>query len=44
MQELSDYSTLADDMAAAPKRWLEWINLERPEEEPMPGASQTTLL
>jgi hypothetical protein len=24
-------------MAAASKRWQEWINLERPEDEPMPG-------
>jgi dynein heavy chain len=33
------YAALPDDMAGSAKRWQEWLESERPEEEPLPGES-----
>ena len=35
--QLEEFSALADDMVGAAKRWREWMELERPENEPAPG-------
>uniref|UniRef100_A0A061SKG9 Flagellar outer dynein arm heavy chain beta n=1 Tax=Tetraselmis sp. GSL018 TaxID=582737 RepID=A0A061SKG9_9CHLO len=37
LKELEDYSTLPDDLVGSAKRWKEWMELERPEDEPVPG-------
>ena len=37
MQELEDYAPLPDDLVGSAKRWQEWMELERPEDEPLPG-------
>lgn len=37
LKELDDYQSLADDLIGSSKRWREWIELERPEDEPLPG-------
>jgi dynein heavy chain, axonemal len=37
LRELDDYSTLPDDLQGSAKRWKEWLELERPEDEPLPG-------
>jgi dynein heavy chain, axonemal len=37
LRELDDYSTLPDDLQGSAKRWREWLELERPEDEPLPG-------
>ena len=36
-QELEDYAALPDDLVGSAKRWQEWMELERPEDEPLPG-------
>lgn len=36
-QELEDYAPLPDDLVGSAKRWQEWMELERPEDEPLPG-------
>ena len=38
MQEIEEYSGLPDDLVGASKRWIEWLEFERPEDEPLPGA------
>lgn len=38
LKEISDYAALPDDLVASAKRWREWLELERPEDEPLPGA------
>lgn len=38
MQAVQDYAGLLDDLSASAKRWQEWIAIQRPEEEPLPGA------
>ncbi|KAA6419077.1 MAG: flagellar outer dynein arm heavy chain beta [Trebouxia sp. A1-2] len=35
--ELEDYAALPDDLVGSAKRWQEWMELERPEDEPLPG-------
>lgn len=37
LQELEDYAPLPDDLVGSAKRWQEWMELERPEDEPLPG-------
>lgn len=37
LRELEDYTTLPDDLQGSAKRWREWMELERPEDEPLPG-------
>lgn len=37
MQTIGEYSSLLDDLSASAKRWQEWIEIERPEEDPLPG-------
>ncbi len=37
-QDLDEYSSLPDDLAGSVKRWMEWMELERPEEDVLPGA------
>ena len=36
-QEIEEYSGLPDDLVGAAKRWIEWLEFERPEDEPLPG-------
>ena len=37
LKELEDYANLPDDLLGSSKRWREWMELERPEDEPVPG-------
>ncbi|KAF6251999.1 flagellar outer dynein arm heavy chain beta [Scenedesmus sp. NREL 46B-D3] len=37
LKELEDYASLPDDLVGSSKRWREWMELERPEDEPLPG-------
>ena len=37
LRELEDYANLPDDLIGSSKRWREWMELERPEDEPLPG-------
>ena len=37
MQDIEEYSGLPDDLVGAAKRWIEWLEFERPEDEPLPG-------
>ena len=37
LREVDDYQALSDDLVGSAKRWREWMELERPEDEPMPG-------
>lgn len=37
MQDVEGYAHLPDDLAASAKRWQEWLQAERPEDEPLPG-------
>eukprot|EP00227_Mantoniella_beaufortii_P011774 CAMPEP_0197579874 /NCGR_PEP_ID=MMETSP1326-20131121/3768_1 /TAXON_ID=1155430 /ORGANISM="Genus nov. species nov., Strain RCC2288" /LENGTH=4505 /DNA_ID=CAMNT_0043143449 /DNA_START=243 /DNA_END=13760 /DNA_ORIENTATION=+ len=37
LRDLEGYGNLPDDLVGSAKRWREWMELERPEEEPMPG-------
>jgi dynein heavy chain, axonemal len=37
LRDLDDYATLPDDLQGSAKRWREWMELERPEDEPLPG-------
>ena len=37
LRALPDYGALTEDLAASAKRWRDWTELERPEEEPLPG-------
>ena len=37
LKELDDYQNLPDDLIGSSKRWREWMELERPEDEPLPG-------
>ncbi|GBF97683.1 flagellar outer dynein arm heavy chain beta [Raphidocelis subcapitata] len=37
LREIDDYATLPDDLVGSSKRWREWMELERPEDEPLPG-------
>jgi len=39
LQTIEEYSGLLDDLSASAKRWQEWVEVERPEEEPLPGLS-----
>ena len=35
---------LPEDLVASAKRWQEWMDLSRPEEEPLPGPSFAKVL
>ncbi|MEW5311809.1 MAG: hypothetical protein WDW38_003494 [Sanguina aurantia] len=37
LKELDDYASLPEDLIGSSKRWREWMELERPEDEPLPG-------
>jgi dynein heavy chain len=37
LKEMHDYHALAEDLVSSAKRWREWLELERPEDEPLPG-------
>ena len=37
LQDLDEYRALPDDLVESAKRWMEWMTLERPEDEPLPG-------
>ena len=37
VQDIEEYANLPDDLCGAAKRWQEWLELERPEDEPLPG-------
>ena len=37
LQDLDEYRLLPDDLVSSAKRWMEWMALERPEDEPLPG-------
>ena len=37
LQDVHDYRLLADDLVGSAKRWQEWMDLQRPEEESLPG-------
>lgn len=37
LKELDDYQNLPDDLIGSSKRWREWMELERPEDEALPG-------
>ena len=37
LREIEEYAALSDDLVGSAKRWREWMELERPEDEPMPG-------
>ncbi len=37
MQDVEGYAHLPDDLAASAKRWQEWMETERPEDETLPG-------
>lgn len=37
LKELEEYRNLPDDLVASSKRWREWMEMERPEDEPLPG-------
>ena len=41
LQDVDGFASLAEDMASAPRRWQEWLDLERPEDEPLPGIPGT---
>ena len=35
--KIEEYQHLPDDLVGSAKRWREWMELERPEDEPLPG-------
>ena len=37
-QSLEGFEALVDELSGSPKRWQEWMEKERPEAEPLPGA------
>ena len=37
VQETYEYRPLPDDLMSSAKRWQEWMDLERPEDDPLPG-------
>ncbi len=37
MQTIEEYASLLDDLSASAKRWQEWVEIERPEADPLPG-------
>lgn len=38
LKELADYHALPEDLFASYMRWKEWVEMERPEDEPLPGS------
>lgn len=38
LREIEEYHALPEDLVGSSKRWREWMELERPEDEPLPGA------
>jgi len=37
LKEIEEFGALPDDIIGSAKRWRDWMEVERPEEEPMPG-------
>jgi hypothetical protein len=37
LREIEEYQHLPEDLVSSSKRWREWMELERPEDEPLPG-------
>jgi dynein heavy chain len=37
LKEIEEFGALPDDIIGSAKRWRDWMESERPEEEPMPG-------
>ena len=37
LRNIEEYASLPDDIYGSAKRWREWVELERPEDEPLPG-------
>ncbi|KAL4450636.1 hypothetical protein ABPG77_000992 [Micractinium sp. CCAP 211/92] len=37
LKEISDYQALPEDLVSSSKRWKEWLEMPRPEAEPLPG-------
>ncbi|KAI3434555.1 hypothetical protein D9Q98_002628 [Chlorella vulgaris] len=37
LKEIDDYHALPEDLVASSTRWREWMELEHPEDEPLPG-------
>ena len=37
LKDIEDYATLPEDLVGSAKRWKEWMELERPEDELIPG-------
>ncbi|KAK9866454.1 hypothetical protein WJX84_011662 [Apatococcus fuscideae] len=37
LRAMDEYASLPDDLIGSSKRWQEWMELERPEDEPLPG-------
>eukprot|EP00899_Mesostigma_viride_P009330 jgi/Mesvir1/18399/Mv14277-RA.1 len=37
LKDIEEFHTLPDDIIGSAKRWRDWIELERPEDEPLPG-------
>jgi dynein heavy chain len=37
LREIDEFAGLSDDLVGSAKRWREWIEFERPEDEPLPG-------
>jgi dynein heavy chain len=37
LKEIEEFGALPDDIIGSAKRWRDWVELERPEDEPMPG-------
>ena len=37
LKEIEEYQMLPEDLVSSSKRWREWMEAERPEDEPLPG-------
>lgn len=37
LKAISDYHALPEDLVSSSKRWKEWLEMPRPEAEPLPG-------
>lgn len=37
LREIEEYAHLPEELVGSSKRWRDWVELERPEDEPLPG-------
>ena len=37
LKQIEEYQLLPEDLVSSSKRWREWMEAERPEDEPLPG-------